>query len=601
MSHSITFNKNNISFIAHQIYNFITQPSFVIYVVAVVSVSIQLLIFEDWIYKSNPWLNVPILQVIADVMVIMIPLLWLKGRWRMLVWIPIIGMTIFCYVNLWYCRAFYDLMPLESVGMGGNMQDRVIDAFWVHVLRDDWMMLLPVVFFGIVILLYRKHWLKAPALPLSCRIMITTMTLLVYVLAYVDRAAHFLNQYQVKRPLYETVMNLMDITEGKCYKLTQHLSRMGYVQYMSWQIESTFFPKSLSADDRADIDAFWAQKRAKSTSFNQAYIPNRQRNLILIIVESLSADAVGYNINGVAVTPNIDRLIAKDSTAVIMRHVVAQTKHGRSSDGQFIYNTGLLPLLNSVVAKRYASASYPSLAKALKYPLNFEVIGEQPTFYNHSTTNISYGYNHLYAPDSNNWLDDKEILNKAAKIISNTRTQFFCEITTLTMHDPYNHTIDKPSAISSTANQDPRDLNYLEQVRIFDERFGQFIDALKASGKFDNSVIMIASDHEPRQTCLSDKIISSDIFFMALNTGVPGQEINRVVGQIDIFPTVLEIMGVNNYPYPGIGNSVLSNPDHQGVVDAYGTASGNPSPATLNDLKQAWKLSELMVERGYFR
>ena len=67
------------------------------------------------------------------------------------------------------------------------------------------------------------------------------------------------------------------------------------------------------------------------------------------------------------------------------------------------------------------------------------------------------------------------------------------------MHDPYNHRIPAPTGISSAEGYDPRDLNYYEQVHIFDSLLAEFLDRLKADGLYDNSVIVIASDHEPRK------------------------------------------------------------------------------------------------------
>ncbi len=132
---------------------------------------------------------------------------------------------------------------------------------------------------------------------------------------------------------------------------------------------------------------------------------NRSRNLIFIIVESLASDAVGATVNGVKVAPTLSALAA-DSSAIVFRRMQAQVNHGRSSDGQFIYNTGLLPLRNNVVAKRYPSANYPSIAKALGYANSSEVVGEKPTFYNHSITNLSYGYTG-FRPAADNWLRDR--------------------------------------------------------------------------------------------------------------------------------------------------------------------------------------------------
>ncbi|MDE6098349.1 MAG: sulfatase-like hydrolase/transferase, partial [Muribaculaceae bacterium] len=294
--------------------------------------------------------------------------------------------------------------------------------------------------------------------------------------------------------------------------------------------------------------------------------------------------------------------LAAESSSIVFRKMQAQVNHGRSSDGQFIYNTGLLPLRDNVVAKRYPSADYPSVAKALGYECASEVVGEKPTFYNHSITNLSYGYSG-FVPATDEWLSDRQILANAADEISRLRQPFYCEITTLDMHDPYNHAIDEPTAISSAHGFDKRDLNYYEQVHIFDSLLADFIKSLKAKGLYDNSVIVIASDHEPRKSALSENgPISSDIFFMILNSGLPGGlKSDRIIGQVDVMPTIIDVMGVSGYKYPGLGHSVIAEPDFHGAVDASGLVHGNPADTGIKHLEESWQVSAMMIEGGYFR
>lgn len=571
-----------------------------VYISAVATVVAQLMILEYWIAEVNPWMDVELLQVLADAMVVMMPFVWLRRRWRLLVWVPIAGFTIFCYVNLWYARAFYDLMPLESVGMAGNMEGPVIDAFFDMVHAMDWLLLLPVAAFGLVTWLLRARWLKGE-FHLLVKIWLPVASLLMWVLAYSVRVYYYRLNDCAGLPYTKVWTDYYELSKTKSYKFTQHLHRMGYVGYGIWQINNIFNSRSITDEESAEIEEYWAKQRLTNGDHDGTYAHNRGRNLIFIIIESLASDAVGMEVNGVQVTPNISRLIADDSTAVVMRHVVAQVNHGRSSDGQFIYNTGLLPLRNNVVAKRFPAANYPSIAKALGYPAAFEVIGERYTFYNHSTTNLSYGYHKLIAAPTSQMIPDEEVLANFLGEIKNAKTPFYAEMTTLQTHDPYLGGADSPSAIVADLSHDIRDLNYLDRVREFDERLGVFIDQLKESGIYDNSVIVLAADHEPRKSCLSeDGFISSDIFFAALNTGAKGVEINRTVGQVDVFPTILKIMGISDYRYPGLGVSPLTDADHHGAQDAFGEVYGGPDAATLRRIEQAWRLSEIMIEGRYF-
>ena len=76
---------------------------------------------------------------------------------------------------------------------------------------------------------------------------------------------------------------------------------------------------------------------------------------------------------------------------------------------------------------------------------------------------------------------------------------------------------------------------------------------------------------------------------------------DRIVGQIDVMPTILDVMGVDGYPYPGLGHSLVAEPRHQGAIDAFGNVYGDIDDRTRSALEEAWQLSALMIEGAYFK
>lgn len=568
---------------------------FWIYVAAFVAIAAQLFVFGRLIYGINPWLTIKWTTVIADVALLLVPFCLLRPRWRWSVWIPVIAMTVFCYVNLWYCRAFYDLMPFESLGMGGNMEDRVIDAFFDQLRAADLLLLLPVAAFGTVAWLTRGRW-RVRSFPLWAKVAMTLVAVGLYAGDYLYRAYRLHDANRKLGSYAEMIVKYPRRSKSYSYKFTQHLTRMGYMWYIGWQLYEVVIDKQLSGPERKRIDAFWQEQRRLPRAASE-FASNRGKNLIFIIVESLASDAVDMEINGMDVAPTL-KALAADSSAIVFRKIQPQVNHGRSSDGQFIYNTGLLPLRNNVVAKRFPSARYPSVAKALGYGRSSEVVGEKPTFYNHSTTNVSYGYTGFIHGVDDTWLTDDRIFANGLEEILRLPQPFFCAVISLDMHDPYNHEIKSPTAISAAEGYDERDLNYLEQVHTFDAILSDFLDGLKRAGRYDNSVIVIASDHEPRRTALGEGLISSDIFFMALNTG-RGMHSDRIAGQIDVMPTILDIMGVEGYEYPGLGHSLVAEPEFHGAIDAFGQRFDADDGSAR--LEEAWKVSALMIEGGYFK
>ena len=121
----------------------------------------------------------------------------------------------------------------------------------------------------------------------------------------------------------------------------------------------------------------------------------------------------------------------------------SQVREGYSSDGQLIYNTGLLPAANCATAVRYGDNRFIGIADVLPDYHSFEVIVESGKYWNHRVTTHSYGYDSLYENLIDKYADvdipyDRMLFLEAEILIESCRKPFFAELTTLTMHAPFN-------------------------------------------------------------------------------------------------------------------------------------------------------------------
>ena len=131
--------------------------------------------------------------------------------------------------------------------------------------------------------------------------------------------------------------------------------------------------------------------------------------------------------------------------------------------------------------------------------------------------------------------------------------------------------------------------NYLETVHYCDDAIGKFIQELKQKGIYENSVIAIISDHnEMNKNQVEDKREAlpedKEIAMIVLNAPQKLQ-CDTPIEQIDVYPTLLDIMGANHYDWKGLGYSIFRKKEMLVF----------PSEEERN------KISNLMITKGYFR
>ena len=136
--------------------------------------------------------------------------------------------------------------------------------------------------------------------------------------------------------------------------------------------------------------------------------------------------------------------------------------------------------------------------------------------------------------------------------------------------------------------------NYYKAVYGFDAALGEFLVKIKSEDLYGNSVIVLVSDHD---LDVGSRKSDGRIAFIALNTGLT-RHIARTVGQIDVYPAIVEIMGFDGWH--GLGLSLLDERNSSAVLYD-GTLIGT-SGSVIDSLKhRAWPVSDLIVRSDYFR
>lgn len=333
---------------------------------------------------------------------------------------------------------------------------------------------------------------------------------------------------------------------------------------------------------------------------------NQNKNLILILVESLGSWPIGLEVNGEKVTPNLDKMIA-DSTSVYIPEMTPQVKHGRSSDAQLLINTGLLPLNEGAASSLFASSEYPSLPKALnaKDYSSVSLLCDKKQYWNQAATSRAYGFDEVFDQLDGGETDlaDGNLFAKGLPIIKGLKEPFYAQMVTMSGHDPVRGKLKSKFHDMDFATDYAR--NIVAIINYTDSCIGAFVDNLKACGLYDRSIIVVTGDHDGvgrdkfdgrNKTELSDRHIP----FLILN--VPDgmkAETSLIAAQSDIFPSLLDVMGVSDYKWRGMGESIF-RPRENGAIYSNLEEDGKMSAESADRRKRMWKLSDILIRMGWF-
>lgn len=524
---------------------------------------------------------------IANALVLLSPYWLLSPRWRRLVWIPMTLLTIWCLIQVCYYRAYDDLMPLRSLLMTGNVNKTLSDSFFALLRWKDLLIVVP------FLLLFLRLLLKTSLTRLNS-LKAFAVTLLAALLFGAVGYATPDGNYE-KRFLYN-------------FSNSDYFALNGLIPYCSYSLHQAISHNHTVTDaERAEVERF-LQDQCPQYSDNRYCTAPLQRNLVLIVVESLHTWPIGMEVEGREVTPTLNRLIAAEGT-IYAPHVLFQTGHGHSSDAHFMYNTGLLPLRDDVVAVYYGDGPYPSLANALDgYDCRMAVCDDKG-YWNQAVTSRSYGFDTLYTHEHlassgalkrHGGVDDAALTDFAASLLPQLHQPFFLEMVTMTMHTPYPQDKVRHSWILDSDTLTAEARSYLNCVNLTDSCIGAFIAGLRLNGMDGNTVVAIVSDHTQlyrnRVMGLTDyDAVPDDWGIPMIITGCDTTlRYEPVVGQVDVFPTLLDVMGGNAYPWKGLGHSLLRY-DVKSAIQPRNMSVLGDSTALTTQQRKAWDISRLLI------
>ncbi|ABR47022.1 sulfatase [Alkaliphilus metalliredigens QYMF] len=294
------------------------------------------------------------------------------------------------------------------------------------------------------------------------------------------------------------------------------------------------------------------------------------RNVFVIQAESVQNFVINESINGQQMTPVMNELIQNDS--IYFSRYYEQVGWGNTSDAEFISHNGFYPSTKSFSYRAYEENEFITLPSMLK-DRGYETIafhGNDGDFWNRENIYPSQGLDEFISLEDFSedemigiGLSDGEMFRQSLPYLKGRDNPFYSFYITLTSHHPF--------TMEGLQDQQYEGLNvgaayegmvleaYLETVHYLDYEIGKFIEMLKEADLYENSIIVIHGDHqgldmrneeanEQLTDFLNRPYEEKDMFNVPFIVHIPNggmqEEVTTAGGQIDFFPTMANLLGV---------------------------------------------------------
>lgn len=334
-------------------------------------------------------------------------------------------------------------------------------------------------------------------------------------------------------------------------------------------------------------------KNEKDTTLNNInnYIKNKDitdynshtgmfegKNVIVIMMESTNDIIINKDLY-----PNFYKLY---SEGISFKNNYSPRNSCATGNNEFSGMTGLYTIQNNCTANIFSNNTYfTSIFNIFKnagyratsmhdYTEQYYVrniihknLGSE-AYYNANDLNIKY-YN-----EYKNWASDEDFMNAAMDITLNDTSDkpFMLWLTTVSGHQPYKVSSvegDKYLNITEGTDYSMEVRRYMSKLKTFDNSLGILLDKLNASGKLDDTVIVLYGDHYPYG--LKNKDISSVLTYdlddyevervpmVIYNSTIKSEVVEKYSSYINLTPTLANLFNLDYDPRYYMGTDVFSD------------------------------------------
>ncbi|WP_303975243.1 LTA synthase family protein, partial [Streptococcus merionis] len=352
-------------------------------------------------------------------------------------------------------------------------------------------------------------------------------------------------------------------------------------------------------EDLIPVEAYVSENYAKPNS--EYYGIAKGRNVIYMHLESFQQFLIDYRLESdgqsYEVTPFLNSLYHSNET-LAFSNFFNQVKAGKTSDSETLLDTGLFGLSQGSFMVTYGGtntqAAAPNILSQLEGYSSAVFHGNAGSFWNRNQTYKQWGYDYFFdasyfskQTEENSFqygLNDKIMFKDSIEYLEHLQQPFYTKFITVSNHYPYTTSLVGDEVGFPLAKTEDETINgYFATANYLDSAVKAFFDYLKATGVYENSIIVLYGDHygisNSRNPDLApllgknsetwsgyDNAMLQRVPYMVVIPGMTkGKIIDTYSGQVDALPTLLHLLGIDSSKYLQVGQDILS-PDHNQVV-----------------------------------
>ncbi|MEK5398079.1 LTA synthase family protein [Paenibacillus sp. FSL K6-2859] len=364
---------------------------------------------------------------------------------------------------------------------------------------------------------------------------------------------------------------------------TVKAEQMGILNYEAYSLLANEEEEQIDVSEITQA-AINETKGIQATSNPVLFGAAKGKNLIIIQMESFQNFLINLKIDGVEVTPNMNKLAA---SSYYFPRFYQQVGQGNTSDAEFIVNTSFYVPPDGPATQMYAPKELPSLPKLLQAQgydtATFHT--NEVDFWNRGELYSALGFNRYYDKAYFSKEDtvfygasDEVLYEKTAAELARMDQKdqpFYSHVISMSAHNPFTIPEDKYKMTLPERYEGTLVGNYIRAQNYADYALGLFIDELKQNGVWDNSLIALYGDHrglpifslkEDDQVLLQEilgheyterELINIPLILSATGITTPSVK-EQLGGQVDILPTVSNLLGVSLADHIHFGQDLLN-------------------------------------------